>query len=435
MYVVRLFANRGKDRRLRDNAGSTLIWALIVVLVISLILAAGLNMVQRQQNANVTAHIENQAYFSAMSVDKAIVNWLSGTVYSYEEGTDYAGGDRRAEFINWVLKKDANKYIELQIDGIDSVAFPDALGTIKVYVMRDNDNNLYVKTTATYLDETRTVTGMVTDDPSQIITGGLVVEKMDVPPPPEFPDPAAGELTLLNSGAVSGTAGTYYTTNRTASLTGTMDTLVVQGSSNFTFGGTADTLVVMANATVTIGNPAHIGRLIIEDGGKTNFISNSKLYGVPPEYPVCELYVMPGGSFLNTANGNNQADIMIYAYASNDPKKIAVIQLRKMQVSGIIVQATGEYGGYSANMDLTNDVKFSASGVIHLPIDYNVGGVKYDLTNWDKLPGTILDHVCNPPLNGSYPKEAPFCPHFLAINEPPVVINTDSWGGGGFWSD
>ena len=143
---------------------------------------------------------------------------------------------------------------------------------------------------------------------------------------------------------------------------------------------------------------------------------------------------MPGGSFENLANGNNQSNAIIYAYASDDPKKIAKVRLGKMSVTDIIVQpASEEFSSFTA--DIGDPATLDIRGVIHLPLGYSYGGVQYTMSNWDKLPASVLAKVCNPRNTGPRPDEAPFCPHFLAKNEPPTITNTDRWEGGGFWSD
>ena len=415
--------------RFRGKTGSTLVWALIVVLVISFVLIAGLGMAQRQHNAEITRHFDNQAYFSAMSITRSIVDGLTGTMnsYSYIEGSDSAergdeNEDGRLDIINWILSQNPNEYAPLTIN---SATFADTLGEVTLFAKHDDNDNIYFKSVVTFNGETDSVVGMLTRDSSIAITEGTVVDpKVKVPEPPELTAPE--NLTLLNTGNVTGQTGEYITTTRTAQLGGTMKTLVAEGTSNFTFSGTVETLVIKANAVITIGNPANIGRLIIEDGGRTNFASNSKLYAAPGfEYVEC--YVLPGGSFINSANGNNQANVFVYAYASEDPAKIAKIQLGKMQLVGITIQATSdEFGGYSPIIDLSNDVTFTQAGVIHLPYGFKIGNTVFTYQNWSALPATIKSNVCNKGAT------QPFCEHFFAVNEPNIITHYDTWESGGF---
>jgi type II secretory pathway component PulK len=44
------------------KSGSTLIWALVVVMVLAIILAAGLAVVQNTHSRGENIHMENQAY-------------------------------------------------------------------------------------------------------------------------------------------------------------------------------------------------------------------------------------------------------------------------------------------------------------------------------------------------------------------------------------
>ena len=428
MYFVKLFSPKAIHSRLKRKDGSTLIWALIVVVIITLVLAAGFNMVQRQQNSAVASHIESQAYFSAMSVNRAIIEWLSGTEFSFIEGTEYTGTDERVKFINWVLSKEEGKWHTFLLDKMD---FPDTLGTFEIFVKHEN-GNIFLRTTATFNNESRTIVGTLTNNPSQTVkAGGPDVVKIEVPQPPEVPE--ATGLTLLNSGNVTGAAGKYYMTNRTGNFSGTMSTLVVQGTTNITFGGNVDLLVIKANANVNIGNPAKIGKLVIESGGTTSFQPNSKLYGWP-DGTNTQAFVLAGGKFLNLATGQNQSQVIIYAYASDDPKNVAKVQLGKMTVIDIIVQPSNiEFGSYSA--DIGDPTTLDVTGKIHLPIGYTFGGTVFGLDNFNKLPASVLARVCNPVGTGIRPKEAPFCPHYLAKNEPPIITNTESWSSGGFFEE
>jgi len=431
--------------RFTSRAGSALIWALAVALILSIVLIAGFSMVQRQQNANVQQHIENQAYYTAMSINRAILNWLDGASNDFIVLTDDSGNildqqlqnsDDRNVFIDWILAQEPNEddpggFFPLTIGGID---YPDTLGEISLFATHDGGSQISIKTTATYNGETGSVIGKLTSDSTmQVDPGKPGVAKIEVPPPPAYPKDTADLTLLTGNQSVSGTTGKYYTTDRTNNLSGTMNTLVVQGTSKFNFTGSADIVVVKANATLEIGNGAYIGTLIIEDGGQTSFVSNSKLFVKTPK-TVCDVFVMPGGKFINTAQGFNQANIMIYGMASNDSKKIAQIQLGKMQVAGMVIQPVGDYGGYTADVGNPATIDFGTTGVIHLPLGYTYNSVSFNLSNFKNIPSwaDISDRVCNRLVTGPRPDEAPFCPHFLPLNDPSKTTTTERWSFAGF---
>jgi hypothetical protein len=219
-------------------------------------------------------------------------------------------------------------------------------------------------------------------------------------------------------------------------VTGTMKTLVVEGTSNITFNGNTELLIIKANATVAFGNKASIGKIIVEDGGTTSFLPQSAVAVWPPGTDVTTIFVMPGGNFLNTATGQNNSVIDIYAYASDDPLKIATVQIGKMNVRNIVIQPSdSELGSYSANIGNPSSLTFVQGGVIHMALGYSYGGTVFGMNNFNLLPPSLLSHVCNPVGTGIRQSEAPFCPHFLALNEPPVITNTDSWSSGGFFEE
>jgi len=432
-------------RRIKSKAGSALIWALAVALILAIVIAAGLNIVQRQQNANVQQHIENQAYFSAMSVNRAIMNWLNGASSSYTIVDDGKGnvteelnnGDERNDFISWVLSQpippDNDGFFQLSITGME---FADVMGDITFYATHNGmGTELSIKTVANYNGETSSVIGRLTNDPTQVVVPGRPgVAKIEVPDPPSYPTPGLSSSgpELINSNTnPNNPAGDYYTTSRTQAFSGNVNTLIVQDSSDFQFNGQANIVVIKANAKLTIGKDTRIDYLIIEDGGRTDFTPPATIIGNKNAH--CEVFVRAGGSFINSQNGTNNTKIVVYLFASNDPNKIARADLAKMKdVIDIILQPIGSYGGYTANIGNPASVTFT--GKIHLPIGYIFNGVSYGMSNYSTMPnwGTLSPKVCNPVGGNVRPGEAPFCPHFLALNDPDRITHSDVWTYAGY---
>ena len=147
----------------KSKSGSTLIWALIVVLVLCLVLAAGLTIAQKQQNTAVTRHTENQAYYTAMSIDKAVIDWLDNTEYSFpSDMKEYTGTDPKAKFIIWILARPAgawNEFTVTALSGSAAAALPKDMGSVRIYAMRESDDSILIKATAEYSGEENSIAG------------------------------------------------------------------------------------------------------------------------------------------------------------------------------------------------------------------------------------------------------------------------------------
>jgi len=211
-------------RRIKGKAGSALIWALAVAIILVIVIAAGLNIVQRQQNQNVQQHIENQAYFAAMSVNRAILDWFRIAEFTFDYIEDQAAGDgsftivpggsntafpKQQAFFNWILNNTSTgdlNYIPVPISMIPaSDFFGDPDGTLTLSVRHDiqpdphdptdaykNIVTIYLKSTATYYGDTASIIGNVTNNPEvETIAGETYDARIHVPPVPyRFnPDP------------------------------------------------------------------------------------------------------------------------------------------------------------------------------------------------------------------------------------------------------
>lgn len=202
-----------KPRRLPGGrAGSTLIWALVVVLILSLVLTAGMTIVQRQHYRAINSHIENQAYYSAMSVNHAIVEGLigpEGLEYSFIEGADAGGAgpmtdDPKALFLLWAAREAGDGYVPLAMSGPGS---DDLMGSVETSILFEPSEDegslglIYVRTTAVYFSETSTVIGSISNKRVRELLGSSDEGSSESEPPSEADgetetDADAGSLEL-----------------------------------------------------------------------------------------------------------------------------------------------------------------------------------------------------------------------------------------------
>jgi len=326
---------RGKSkslimRRFKSKAGSALIWALAIALILSIVLIAGLGMVQRQQNTNVQQHIENQAYFSASSVTQAVIGWLSGTNYDTLGGVT-AGQEAQFEFINWITDPaNRNEEKPLVTNALLDPARPE-LGTYTIYVKSSEDGSeITFRTVATHADATETVIGTM----SKTSTADILYGEKDPWDPIQVPDPPAtinnntlvfhhedGPDTTLDINGIPeypnnpSPTGTYKIqgTNGGATVSRVCDTLIAYGNGGTVRIGvnTINLLVIKGNTLVFPVNGFNLSvkTLVIESGGVLSIRNGTDLGGVE------NIYVMPGGRLINAtdANWTIEANITIYA--------------------------------------------------------------------------------------------------------------------------
>ncbi|MDR0884790.1 MAG: hypothetical protein LBN22_00240, partial [Clostridiales Family XIII bacterium] len=64
---------------IKQNAakGSTLVYAMVAFLIITILLATCFFIVQNTFNRRVRSHTEDQAYYTALSVTKSVAGWLT----------------------------------------------------------------------------------------------------------------------------------------------------------------------------------------------------------------------------------------------------------------------------------------------------------------------------------------------------------------------
>jgi len=485
-------------------------------------------MVQRQQNANVQQHIENQAYFTAMSVNRMVMNWLNGSEFSFvegDDGTEEAAADSpQGRFILEILNQPVNTPIPIKIDTISAPSdLGDVLGSFEIYVSRDENNIITFRTEAEFFDQTASVSGTMRYQTDKWLEGGGYAEgiqKIRVPvaplltdeqfirfPKPETdPDNPADEyLPISDSSTIDWTTFSEYSSgngnisnnykitgiNSGVNLAGLNANILVVGSEknsgrNFTItppdNKTSITLmIVKKGATVQLeSNGARFDEIIIEDGG-TIEITKSNL-GVLPinatkrfnerledgtlTYDLAPIVYIKAGGQMRIASGvggNITPNFTAYVFANpTPPPNRAAISFAsgKINFRSVIVQPfnsdpptnpdTGALlfpPSWPADIGDMSGILFSSNAYrIHLPIGY--GGFNTDQAGLLGLPDSILINSCNhrgpagqvnsnlrskpprapnPPIPGYSWIEDPFCPHFLALYEPPYTVGRTAW--------
>jgi len=454
-------------RRLKSRTGSALIWALAVALILCIVLIAGFGMAQRQQNANVQQHIENQAYYSAMSVNRAFLGWLDGTTYVFTENELSAGASDQMRFINAILSYPANTDIDLSFAVASGMApdpdtaFSDFLGDVSLFASRNEDKTIItIKTTAAYAGEQATVLGTISNEFKEWEEGGGYIgdNRVKVPDPPEV-----GKDYTINQTISSGTIGIV---NGAVAVTGTV---TANGSSS------ADTIIVrngaVLNLTGTGGAQLRFNELIIEPGGivQVNHSStavaakNTSLkYNIWNDASGAErydngpiIYIMPGGKLTTTSNASGSVTLncIAYLYAwppiegtfDTKPNITPAIDFHSgtnsVSFRSVVIQkandpAISDYSdefppSFSALVGNIAKMSISSGYAIHAPVGY----AGFTLANKSSMPVNILSRSCNHVGDGNpryfkdteVPSLDPFCPHFLALYEPPKSMRSDTW--------
>jgi len=348
--------DRGKSkslimRRFKSKAGSALIWALAIALILSIVLIAGFGMVQRQQNQNVQQHIENQAYYSAMSVTRAVIGWFEGTNYDTLTGSS-AGSEEQFDFINWITAPDNRGDEKILIeDAYLDPARPE-LGKYTVYAKSSDDGSEIVfRTVATHADATETVIGTL----SKTSTDALIEGEKDPWLPIKVPDPVAtiasdgdtvnitevvngetriketfkiSELTQYNSNTAQASGRYWITGGQTVDPNRPCRILVAKrdSSDSIDYGNPNNPVgIVIINTTLPIeflivkdnmvarprnGTNINVENIIIEKGGVMDAANGSGFNGTR------KIYVKPGGRLINTGGSNWVLNGDIYLYAS-----------------------------------------------------------------------------------------------------------------------
>jgi len=501
-------------RRFSSKAGSALIWALAVALILSIVLIAGVGMVQRQQNANVQQHIENQAYFTAMSVNRMVMNWLNGSDFSFVEdeegGTKMEAATPQGRFILEILKQPINTPIPIQIDAAATGSDLDGmLGSFQVYVSRDENDVITFRTEAEYFEQTASVSGTMRYQTDKWLEGGGYAEgiqRIEVPPMPweasgQYIQSSDPDLAPVNwTGFQSYTSGNgnkdqnYKITSadgKSPSLDGLTANILVVGSENnsgktvtpgFPDNKTSiTTLIVKDGGYVRLeSNGIKFDEIVVEDGGTVEITkSNLGVLAVNPtkkfnertidgvlSYDYAPLIYIKAGGQLRIASGvgGNITPLFtayVYANPTPPPNRPAIdFGAGKIEFRSIIVQPsnpnppvdpdTGDLlfpPSWPADIGDMNGILIpGAADSIHLPIGY--GGFNTDQAGLDGLPTTLLQRSCNhlgpngeknssvrkkplkppsPPIPGYSWKEDPFCPHFLALYEPPLTVGKTAW--------
>ena len=473
-----------KRRHYNSKNGSALIWALAVALILCIVIAAGLGMAQRQHNAGVQQHIQNQAYYTAMSVNNAFTKWLHGTTYVFTDDELSAGASAQMKFIQSILNQPANKEVELtfdlksgNVDGVSTYSgltsdggssFSDFLGEVKLFASRNSGMNIItITTTAEYEGDTATVVGTLSNEVREWeIGGGYVSAKVEVPDPPEYKVTQTANKDTFSS-----------TLNGTLAITGTVKT---SGTTN------VDTIVVQKGGVLNLdssgGANIRFNELIIEDGGKLVIDkSNVAVAAKTPSLKLNEwkdengvvhfdappiIYIKPGGQLsIGNANGTVTLDCSAYIYAW--PPKAGTVDTKPtilpaidfgtkgntVNFRSVIIQPAipnppkdenGEYEfspSFFPELGNLGGLSPSTGNAIHVPVGFN--GITTPAEGKTKLPKTILSLACNHVGDGntvskSFSNDAkldPFCPHFLALFEPPTQMRSDTWTLDGYSED
>jgi hypothetical protein len=538
MYLRKIFSPTRFRNGLRGKAGSTLIWALIIVVIITLVLAAGFAIVQRQQNSAVSQHIENQAYYSAMSVTQAIMTWLHGTgsvetIIEGEEDDPLQTTVKTPQqiLLEYISNPDINAPgidIPIQLDmipgpGVTGSADLDrALRDVQVYASwdwiseADKTQVITFTVVSNYLSDTATVSAKISksvDESGDWHDTGLVIEKIAAPPAPWradgqylYPrnpdkDPTNPEddnkpdyitntsdprVINWNSTVVPEFPGISTSPEGYSKITSSKS-LVTSNANTIIIGPPGDTgtpqVVASMGANVTLqtvivkkggvlnigGNNFRCDELIIEDGGRVTITANSSAlvgpknagavfnekYVDPPDTgPI--VYILPGG-LLSIAGdfGNTTFSAIIYAYAAPVPGVTAIdFGSGKLSlVRNIILQPSSSETtppSYYVDVGTLNGVTSFAVGDyrVHIPIGYK-GLNTSDQAFAPEASGGLIDGVisrsCNhlqgPTLRSKiqgtrteYEYEVdPFCPHFLAPNEPRWKEVSTVWTVDGYY--
>jgi len=478
-------------RRFNSKAGSALIWALAVALILSIVLIAGFGMVQRQQNMNVQQHIENQAYYSAMSVTQAVIGWFSGTSYDTLGGVT-EGQEEQVAFINWITApENRDKEKPLVVDVLFDSGDP-AFGSYSIFVSSNYDGSeISFRTVATHADATETVIGTL----SQTSTADIIYGEKDPWAPIQVPSPIAtvdgntlirngmadvniNTMTGYTSGAPSG--GSYRIPNGNVStVTSGCNVLVASGSSSTVVINTTQTinlLVIKANTMVipSNGTNLNIRNIVIESGGILNSANGAGYEGTE------NIYVLPGGRFINSSNSQWNVFANIWIYASELPPPPtstpawpaytvsgnsanpswpnpgagyqfpAYVDIGKVTIGGNITiekstttpdLSLGEIVSYPPQLvGLSDGTRFPAGKVVHIPSSYTT-----------PIPPAVLEFVCTSParFNGTFDPRMlaglsaaqrnqleeqrkasyPYCMHFTAKAEEDIEFEEIVWGG------
>ena len=449
---------------IKQKRGSALIWALAVALILSIVLAAGFAQAQRQQNMNVQQHIDNQAYYSAMSVNRAFMEWLNGA----SSAAELAGDETNAEkllFIDKVLGQPANEDVEFwsisSTAGGSSETFVNFLGEVTLFASRSADKSVITITTvAEYAGSGATVTGTISNVVKEWEEGGGYIGDTRVQVP-DFPEES--EDYTINQTISSGTIGTVngaiaVTGNVTANGSTSADTIVVRNGAVLSLTGTGgaqlrfDQLIIEPGGIVQVN---HSSTAVAAKNGSLKFNIWKDASGVEQYDNGPIIYIKPGGKLTTTSNagGNVSLNCIAFLYAwppvegtlDTKPNITPAIDFQSgtnsVSFRSVVIQKANDPGvpdysdefppSFSAVVGNITKMSISSGYAIHAPLGY--GG--FTLANKSSVPANILSRSCNHVGDGNprffrdteEPSLDPFCPHFLALYEPPTPMRSDTW--------
>jgi hypothetical protein len=157
--MIHFFGGRTKNNPVANNAGSTLIWAIVVILVLTITIGMGLLFVQTRFNSAVLDHNENQAYYTAVSSLETISAWISSSENNETAAAAAEEIEKIRKFIESIpSEKESPKGRDLVL-GLPS-GKSDKLGscTVNFKFVDEGKQRLLLTATAQYGNATETVT-------------------------------------------------------------------------------------------------------------------------------------------------------------------------------------------------------------------------------------------------------------------------------------
>jgi hypothetical protein len=142
---------RSTIAQLKTRDGSALVWAMVVVVVLLILIGVMATVAQAAFRSQKSSQIETQAYYTALSVNESIINWLSGTKNSEGE-TD------QQQFIA-KLKKNPLKPVEqtYTADDLDPSG-EGKMGTAAAIISINDDKDVItIKTTGRFANDEETI--------------------------------------------------------------------------------------------------------------------------------------------------------------------------------------------------------------------------------------------------------------------------------------
>lgn len=288
---------------LRSRRGSTLIWALIMMLVLGILITGGLAIASSYSNRSVDQHVKKQSYYTALSVTKAVAEWLSGT--SEDKPTE--NRDQLDLIRSIISDNDGGNSTTINTSEYAS------MGQCDTIISYDKDTKyVTVSSTADYNGDTSTVKATLKYSENSVGTGGNPSEVNLMEPPSsaviteaEDPNEASEEATtvadrqILKEMDIDVSESLYYLVENKFSTSAALEwknqyyKLNVSGGDNKT-----NVFVKIVNGDFptmdTAGNTQNRGVAVC--GGEQNFGTNTNsttIYTNDEDAPTGHIFIMP----------------------------------------------------------------------------------------------------------------------------------------------